>query len=145
MKNDVYEVVVFNDQYGKSVRCRCDIDRQTWFTRVGNGVIKHEIREKNQIRFGYVIASGSKREMTILADSLKTLMDGLEMQTEAREMFVYINTNFGSFDNFKKLGTLASEAYDKFRNPVLNYRLPEKRVEFLSPSVLRKIRISRSK
>ena len=142
MRNDVYEVVVFNDQYGKSVRCRCDIDRQTWFTRVGNGVIKHEIREKNQIRFGYVIASGPKREMTILDDSLKTLMDGLEMQTEAREMFVYINTNFGGFDNFKKLST---STFHKFRNEVMNYKLPEERVEFLSPSVLRKIRVFRSK
>ena len=109
MKNSnavIYETVVFNDQYGKDVRCRCDIDRQHGFIRHQNGVIEHRIPEKNQVRFGYVLASGEKREMRILADSIKAILDGLEMQTEARKVFNYVTKRYGSFDKFIKLNDL---------------------------------------
>jgi hypothetical protein len=153
MKDVIYEVVVFNDQYGKTVRCRCDIERQSLpesgrqsgFIRHPNGVIEHRIPEKDQVRFGYVLASGAKREMTILADSLKALLDGLQMQTEAREMFVYINSRFGSLENFK---AMSADTYDKFRNRVLDLKVSpdvSRSVQFLSPSVMKKIRFYKGK
>jgi hypothetical protein len=140
MRNvDVYEVVVFNDQYGNTVRCRKDIDKRgKYFKRLGNGLIQHNIPEYDRVRYGYVIATGERREMTILADSLKVLMDGLQLQTEAREMFDYINSRFGSIDNFKRIN---DTVYDKFHNQTLTVSPDVSRTpQFLSPSVMKKIR-----
>jgi len=147
MKNvDVYEVVVFNDQCGNTVRCRKDIDKRgKYFKRLGNGLIQHNIPEHNRVRYGYVIATGERREMTILADSLKVLMDGLQLQTEAREMFEYINTRFGSLENFK---AMSADTYDKFRDRVLDLKVSSevsRSAQFLSPSVMKKIRFYKGK
>jgi hypothetical protein len=140
MRNvDVYEVVVFKDQYGNTVRCRKDIDKRgKYFKRLGNGLIQHNIPEYDRVRYGYVIATGERREMTILADSLKVLMDGLQLQTEAREMFDYINSRFGGIDNFKRIN---DTVYDKFHNQTLTVSPDVSRTaQFLSPSVMKKIR-----
>lgn len=100
----LHEVVVFNDQYGTTVRCRSDIDRQSGFERLDNGVVKHTIPEKNHIRYGYILASGPKREMNLLADSLKLLMDGLKLKTDMRNMQEYIYSNFDTdFDKWRAI------------------------------------------
>lgn len=73
-----YEVIVFNDEYGFNSRCRSDIDQASGFTREPNGVIKHYIPEKNQTRYGYVIATGDKRNMQLLSNTMLTLYAGLK-------------------------------------------------------------------
>lgn len=114
-----YEIVVFNDQYGTTVRCRSDIDRQSGFTRLENGMIKHTIPEKNQVRYGYVLASGPKREMNLLADSIKLLMDGLSLQTETRNMQEYVYKNFdNSFNEWKQINDKVYKSYKFGRSSV---------------------------
>lgn len=114
-----YEIVVFNDQYGTTVRCRSDIDRQSGFDRLDNGVVKHTIPEKNQVRYGYVLASGPKREMNLLADSLKLLLDGLRLQTETRQMQEFVYKNFdNSFDEWKQINNKVYKSYKFGRNSV---------------------------
>jgi hypothetical protein len=108
----LHEVVVFNDQYGTTVRCRSDIDRQSGFERLDNGVVKHTIPEKNQIRYGYILASGPKREMNLLADSLKLLMDGLKLKTDMRNMQEYIYSNFDTnFDTWRAINNGVYKSY----------------------------------
>jgi hypothetical protein len=114
-----YEIVVFNDQYGTTVRCRSDIDRQSGFDRLDNGVVKHNIPEKNQVRYGYILASGPKREMNLLADSLKLLLDGLRLQTETRQMQEFVYKNFdNSFDEWKQINNKVYKSYKFGKNSV---------------------------
>lgn len=81
MAKKIYEVIVFNDEYGTSFRCRSDIDQATGFTREPNGVIKHEIPEKNQTRYGYIIAKGNKRDMQLYRDTIMTFTAGLKVKS----------------------------------------------------------------
>jgi len=81
MNKKIYEVIVFNDEYGTSFRCRSDLDQAKGFTREPNGIIKHVIPEKNQTRYGYIIAKGNKRDMNLYRDTMLTFTTGLKVKS----------------------------------------------------------------
>jgi len=76
----MYEVIVsFDDESNsRDVRCRCDIDKQPGFQRVGFGLIRHTLlTDRNKTRMFYVLYRGPERDAKRFAEMVKLGYDGL--------------------------------------------------------------------
>lgn len=77
----MYEVIVsFDEANGRDVRCRCDIDKQPGFQRVGFGLIRHTLlTDRSKTRMFYVLYRGPERQAKRFAEMLKLGYDGLDV------------------------------------------------------------------
>lgn len=77
----VYEVIVsYDEDHGRDIRCRCDIDKQTGFKRVGSGLIRHTLlSDPSKTRMFYVLYQGPERQAKRFTEMLKLGYDGLDV------------------------------------------------------------------